>query len=198
MFAPAARRPRRIRRIPSALSSLNPPFVNAKGVHNMATLNAGGVRNVAFVGPHHSGKTTLVEALLAHSNAIVRKGAVTDGTATTNHDAESINHQMSVAPGFAHLQVGDIRVNLIDCPGAVDFFEETKFVLLAADAAVIVVEADPNRLPLVESLVDYVERMHMPHCFVINRMDRPGADFPNTYARLREKFGVHVVAEQAP
>jgi elongation factor G len=164
----------------------------------MAAPIVGGVRNVAFVGPHHGGKTTLVEALLAHAGAIPRKGAVTDGTATTNHDSESIAHQMSVAPAFAHLQVGDIRVNLIDCPGAVDFFEETKFVLLAADAAIIVVEADPNRLPLVESLVEYVERMRMPHCFVINRMDRPGADFPTTYARLREKFGVHVVAEQAP
>src|ERR1700719_1809576 len=121
IFAPAARRPRRRCRNRFALPLVNPTFVNAKGVHNMATLNAGGVRNVAFVGPHHSGKTTLVEALLAHSNAIVRKGAVTDGTATTNHDAESINHQMSVAPGFAHLRTGDVRVNIIDCPGAVDF-----------------------------------------------------------------------------
>ncbi len=164
----------------------------------MAAPSVAGVRNVAFVGPHHSGKTTLVESLLAHAGAIPRKGAVTDGTATTNHDPESIAHQMSVAPAFAHLTVGDVRVNLIDCPGAVDFFEETKFVLLAADAAIIVVEADPNRLPLVESLVDYVERMHLPHCFVINRMDRPGADFPTTYTRLREKFGAHVVAEQMP
>jgi len=164
----------------------------------MATLNAAGVRNVAFVGPHHSGKTTLVEALLAHTNAIVRKGAVTDGTATTNHDAESISHQMSVAPGFAHLRTGDVRVNLIDCPGAVDFFEETKFVLLGADAAVIVVEADPQRIAQVETLVDYVEQLHMPHCFIINRMDRPGADFSGTYAALRDKFGTHVVAEHAP
>ncbi len=159
---------------------------------------AQGIRNIAFVGPHHSGKSTLVEALLAHTQAIPRKGSVVDGTATTDHDPESHAHQMSVAPGFAYLTSGGVRVNIIDCPGAVDFLEETKFALQAADAAVVVVEADPNRLPQVDTLVDYLESLHMPHCFVINRLDRPGADFIGTYGALRQRFGNHVVAEHAP
>jgi elongation factor G len=164
----------------------------------MATPAAAGIRNVAFVGPHHSGKTTLVEALLAHTGAIPRKGSVTDATATTDHDPESHAHQMSVTPSFAHLQSDGVRVNIIDCPGAVDFFEETKFALLGADAAVIVVEADPARIPQVEILVDHLESRKMPHCFIVNRLDRPGADFPETYAQLRRRFGAHVVAEQLP
>lgn len=164
----------------------------------MAARDASGIRNVAVVGPHHSGKTTLVEALLAHSGAVVRKGSVVDHTSTTDHDPEAHAHQMSVAPGFAHLTSGGARVNLIDCPGAIDFFEDTKFALLGADAAVVVVEADPNRLAQVEVLVGHLESLKMPHCFVVNRMDRPGADFPATYAELRRRFGTHVVAEHAP
>jgi len=164
----------------------------------MATPAAAGIRNVAFVGPHHSGKTTLVEALLAHTNAIPRRGLVTDGTSTTDHDPESHAHQMSVTPSFAHLQSDGVRINIIDCPGAVDFFEETKFALLGADAAVIVVEADPARIPQVEILVSHLESRKMPHCFVVNRLDRPGADFPETYAQLRKRFGNHVVAEHLP
>ncbi len=164
----------------------------------MAATQAQGIRNVAFIGPHHSGKTTLIEALLAHAGAIPRKGAVTDATATTDHDPEAHAHQMSVAPSFAYLQHSGVRVNLIDCPGAVDFLEETKHALLAADAAVIVVEADPNRLAQVETLVDHLEARSVPHCFVINRLDRPGADFIATYGSLRQRFGIHVVAEQAP
>ena len=164
----------------------------------MAAAQAQGIRNVAFVGPHHSGKSTLIEALLAHAQAIPRKGSVVDGTATTDHDPESHAHQMSVAPTFAHLTKSGVRVNIIDCPGAVDFLEETKFALQAADAAVVVVEADPNRLPQVEILVDYLKSLRMPHCFMINRLDRPGADFIATYNALRRRFGNHVVAEQAP
>lgn len=164
----------------------------------MAVTDAVGIRNVALVGPHHSGKTTLAEALLAHAGGIPRRGSVVDNTATTDHDPEAHNHQMSVAPGFAHLTAEGVRVNLIDCPGAIDFFEDTKFALLAADAALVVVEADPNRIALVEMLVAYLDALKMPHCFVINRMDRPGADFPATYAELRRRFGNHVVAEHAP
>src|SRR6202049_1005671 len=164
----------------------------------MATPAAAGIRNVAFVGPHHSGKTTLVEGLLAHSGAIPRKGSVTEGTATHDHDAESHSQQMSGVPSFAHLQTEGVRVNIIDCPGAIDFFEETKFALLGADAAVIVVEADPTRIPQLELLVDHLEARKMPHCFVVNRLDRPGADFPETYAALRHRFGNHVVTEHLP
>ena len=164
----------------------------------MATPAAAGIRNVAFVGPHHSGKTTLVEALLAHTGAVPRKGSVTDGTSTTDHDPESHAHQMSVTTSFAHLQTDGVRINIIDCPGAIDFFQETKYALLGADAAVVVVEADPARIPQVELLVAELEARKMPHCFVINRLDRPGADFPGTYALLRQRFGNHVIAEHLP
>jgi len=164
----------------------------------MAAPHAAGIRNVALVGPHHSGKTTLAESLLSFAGALARKGSVTDHTATTDHDPESHAHQMSVTPSFAHLTQDGVRVNLIDCPGAVDFFQEVRFALLAADAAVVVVEADPNRLAQVEILVDYLEAQRIPHCFVINRLDRPGADFQATYAELRRRFGSHVVAEHFP
>jgi elongation factor G len=164
----------------------------------MAAHDAAGIRNVALVGPHHSGKTTLVEALLAHTGAVARKGSVVDHTATTDHEPEAHAHQMSVAPGFAGLTADGVRVNLIDCPGAIDFLEDTKFALLGADAAVVVVEADPNRIAQVEMLVTHLDAIKMPHCFLINRMDRPGADFPATYGELRRRFGNHVVAEQAP
>jgi elongation factor G len=164
----------------------------------MAAHDAVGIRNVALVGPHHSGKTTLAEALLANAGAIARKGSVVDHTATTDHDPESHAHQMSVAPAFAHFAAEGARVNLIDCPGAIDFLEDTKFALLGADAAIVVVEADPNRIGQVELLVTHLEALKMPHCFVVNRMDRPGADFQATYAELRRRFGNHVVAEHAP
>jgi elongation factor G len=164
----------------------------------MAAHDAEGIRNVAFVGPHHSGKTTLVEALLSHTGAIARKGSVTDHTATTDSDPEAHNHQMSVAPAFAYLEAGGVHVNIIDCPGAIDFLEDTKLALLAVDAAVVVVEADPVRIAQVELLVAYLDSIKLPHCFVINRMDRPGADFPATYAELRRRFGNHVVSEHAP
>jgi elongation factor G len=104
------------------------------------------VRNVAVVGPHHSGKTTLVEALLAQSRAIGRRGSVADGTTTTDFEPECIDRAQSTSVGFAHASTDNIDITFIDCPGFIDFHEETKLALLAADAAVVVIEADPTRV----------------------------------------------------
>lgn len=136
-------------------------------------------RNIAFVGPHHAGKTTLVEAVLAHGGAPPLRGE---------------DHTV----GFAHCENGAIDLTIVDTPGFVDFFEETRMALRAVDGAVIVVEADPARVVQTKALVDELEAHALPHCFVVNKLDRPGADFDATLAALQALYGRHVVAEQWP
>ena len=155
-------------------------------------------RNIAFVGPHHAGKTTLVEAVLARSGAIPRRGSIADGTTVTDHEPEDVSHAQTTTAGFAHCTSGNVDLTIVDAPGFIDFFEETKLVVCGADAAVIVVEADPARVVQTKTLVDFLESRTMPHCFVINKLDRPGADFDGTLAALQSLYGRHVVAEQWP
>jgi elongation factor G len=156
------------------------------------------LRNIAFVGPHHAGKTTLVEAILAHTGAIGRRGSIADGTTVTDHEPEDAAHLQSTTVGFAHTVADGIEITIVDAPGFVDFFEETKQALAGVDAAVIVVEADPGRIVQTQALVDHLESTKMPHIFVIDKMDRPGADFAATLSALQSAYGRHVVAEQLP
>jgi elongation factor G len=156
------------------------------------------LRNIAFVGPHHAGKTTLVEAILAHTGAIGRRGSIADGSTVTDHEPEDVAHAQSTTVGFAHASDEGIDLTIVDTPGFVDFFQETKAVLSGVDAAVVVVEADPGRVVQSQGIVDYLESMRMPHLFVVNKMDRPGADFAGTLAALQSAYGRHVVAEQLP
>ena len=160
--------------------------------------NIARLRNVAVVGPHHAGKTTLVEALLAHCGAIPRRGSVRDGTTITDCEPEAIDHLQSVCCGFAHTSCGPVHVTLVDTPGFVDFFEETKTVLTAVDAAVIVIDAEPDRVAQTAAIVDHLEMRKMPHLFFVNKLDRPGANFDATLAALRAAYGPHVVAAQLP
>ena len=155
-------------------------------------------RNLAVVGLHHAGKTTLTEAILHHCGAIPRRGSVADGTTTTDFEPECIGHLQSTCVGFAHTACGDIDLVLIDAPGFVDFLEESKIALLAADAAVVVIDADPNRIPQTRALIDFLEARRMPHLFFINKMDRPGANAAATLEALVAAYGIHVVAEQLP
>ncbi|HEY1655473.1 MAG TPA: elongation factor G [Candidatus Tumulicola sp.] len=156
------------------------------------------LRNIAFVGPHHAGKTTLVEAILARTSAIGRRGSVADGTTVTDHEPEDVAHVQSTTVGFAHAVADDVDLTIVDCPGFVDFFQETKAVLFGVDAAVVVVEADPARVVQSHGIVEFLESLRMPHLFVVNKMDRPGADFVGTLAALQSAYGRHVVAEQLP
>ncbi len=156
------------------------------------------LRNIAFVGPHHAGKTTLVEAVLAHTGAIGRRGSIAEGSTVTDHEPEDVAHVQSTTVGFAHATADDVDITIVDCPGFVDFFGETKAALCGVDAAVVVVEADPGRVVQTQAVVDYLEAGRMPHLFVINKMDRPGADFAGTLAALQSAYGRHVVAEQLP
>lgn len=156
------------------------------------------IRNVAFVGPHHAGKTTLVEAVLAYCGAVGRRGSVLDGTTVTDHEPECIAHAESTSLGFAHCTSDDIDITLIDTPGFIDFFNDTRMALFGVDAAVVVVDAEPSRVAQTRQLVDELEALRLPHLFAINKMDRPGADFVGTLRALRELYGSHVVAEQLP
>jgi len=155
-------------------------------------------RNLAVVGLHHAGKTTLTEAILHHCGAIPRRGSVADGTTTTDFEPECIGHAQSTCVGFAHTACGEVDLMVIDAPGFVDFLEESKIALLAADAAVVVIDADPSRIAQTRALVDFLESRRMPHLFFINKMDRPGAAPVATLEALVAAYGMHVVAEQMP
>ena len=155
-------------------------------------------RTVAVVGPHHSGKTTLVESLLFRCGAVPRRGTVADGTTTTDFEPESIDRAQSTTAGFAHAKCANIDLTLIDCPGYVDFLEETKYALLAADAIVVVVDADGARAKQIRGILDFIEERALPHAFFVNKMDRPGADFRAVLDELIGLFGRRVVAEDLP
>ncbi len=87
------------------------------------------LRNIAFVGTHHAGKTTLVEAVLAKAAPSDAAAPIADGTTVTDHEPEDIAHVQSTRVGFAHAVADGIDITIVDCPGFVDFFEETRVAL---------------------------------------------------------------------
>ncbi|WP_181784411.1 GTP-binding protein, partial [Pseudonocardia pini] len=99
------------------------------------------VRNVALVGPSGAGKTTLVEALLAHTGVIPRQGSVLDGTTVCDHDPAAQRQHRSVTVAVAPVRHAGVKINLIDTPGYGDFVGELRAGLRAADAALFVVPA---------------------------------------------------------
>ena len=106
------------------------------------------IRNVGIVGHGGTGKTQLVSSLLYTAGMTPRWGKVAEGTATTDFDEEEIARKISTQTGLAYAEWpctlcsgSSVKINLLDLPGYGTFINETKASLIAADAALITVDA---------------------------------------------------------
>jgi elongation factor G len=160
------------------------------------------VRNVVLVGPSGGGKTTLVEALLAHTSAIPRAGAVTDGTTVCDHDPAAVRQQRSVALAVAPVLHEEHKINLIDTPGYGDFVGELRAGLRAADAALFVIPANEGREGTIDpaTVAQWEEcaAVGMPRAVVVARCDHARADQESTIAACQESFGAGVAPLYLP
>ncbi|GGK85559.1 elongation factor G-like protein EF-G2 [Mangrovihabitans endophyticus] len=168
-----------------------------------AVSEPGRVRNVVLVGHSGAGKTTLVEALLAATQAISRAGTVADGTTVSDHDPAAVRQQRSVTLSCAPLTHRDVKVNLLDTPGYADFVGELRAGLRAADAAVFVVSADAGSdeggiEPATTALWEECAAVGMPRAVVVTRLDHPRADFDRTVQECQDAFGDNVMPIYRP
>ncbi|MFK0038298.1 elongation factor G-like protein EF-G2 [Paenarthrobacter sp. NPDC090517] len=178
-----------------------PGATDAKRGDNGAVLaasNPAKIRNVALVGHSGSGKSMLVEALLAATGAITRMGSISEGTTVSDSDPSAIHQQRSVTLSVAPVLVGDIKVNLIDTPGYTDFTGELRAGLRAADAALFVVSAVDGIDGATVALWGECEKIRMPRAVVISKLDHPRADFRAAVARCQAAFGEAVLPLYLP
>ena len=134
------------------------------------------IRNIGIFAHVDAGKTTLSEQLLAHAGAIRIKGSVDSGTAHTDTLPVERRRGISVKATCVSFRHKDVRINLIDTPGHVDFSAEVERSLWALDAAVLVVCAVEGVQPQTEVLFNAMAEQRIPVIFFLNKTDRVGAD----------------------
>src|SRR5689334_24171956 len=134
-----------------------------------------GPRCIALVGPFQSGKTTLLEAILARTGAIQRQGTVEAGTTVGDASKEARHHKMSVELTVATTTFMDESYTFIDCPGSVEFAHDMRAVLPAIDAAVVVCEADEKKMPQLQLIMRELEDLGVPRFLFLNKIDKAEA-----------------------
>jgi len=162
------------------------------------TYEGANIRNVAVVGHSHSGKTSLVSALLYTGGATQRLGRVDDGTTVTDYDEEEISRAMTISASLAHVEWGKCKINLVDTPGFNMFVHEAEMAMPAVDAAMVVVDAVSGVQVVTEKIWGFADKFAMPRVIVATRMDRERADFGRVMESLTSTFGRTVVPVQLP
>ena len=131
-----------------------------------------GPRCIALVGPFQSGKTTLLEAILARTGAIQRQGTVEAGTTVGDASKEARHHKMSVELTVATTKFMGDSYTFIDCPGSVEFVHDMRAALPAVDAAVVVCEADEKKMPQLQLILRELEDLNIPRFLFLNKIDK--------------------------
>lgn len=160
--------------------------------------HASSARCIALVGPYLAGKTTLLEAILARTGAIKRPGSVTAKTSVGDQSPEARDHGMSVELNCAEVSYLGDSFTFIDCPGSIEFAQESAAALSICDAAVIVCEPDARRLPALQAIFKQLEDDKIPHFLFLNKIDSANARVRDVVAMLQPASTRPLVLRQIP
>ena len=162
----------------------------------MFTANA--IRNICLLGHSGSGKTALAESLLYMTGAIDRIGKNADGNTVCDYDPEEIRRHISISTSVVPLEYHNVKLNLLDTPGAFDFSGAVMEALRAADAAVIVLSAKDGVTVGFEKAWKYCEERNMPRFIYISKVDEDNSDYNATFNALRERYGNKIAPVVVP
>lgn len=157
-----------------------------------------GPRCIALVGPFQSGKTTLLEAILARTGAIQRQGAVESGSTVGDGGAEARHHRMSVEVTFATTEFMGDSYTFVDCPGSIEFIHDMRAALPAVDAAIVVCEADEKKAPQLQLVLRELEELGVPRFLFLNKIDKADKRVRETLQVLQPASRVPLVLRQIP
>lgn len=135
-----------------------------------------------------AGKTSLTEALLHAGGALSQRGRVDDGTTQTDTMAMERRRGITIRTAVATFSIGDVTVNLVDTPGHPDFIAEVDRSLAVLDGAILVLSAVEGVQAQTIVLYRALRRLQVPVLFMINKIDRSGANPEHVLAAIRRRL----------
>ena len=157
-----------------------------------------GTRAVAIVGPAGTGKTSLAEALLFAAGATARLGAVDAGSSVGDASPEARARCGSTELNLLRFDWMNEAYVLIDAPGSSGFAADAEMALALADLALVVIDPDPARAPLVEPTLRHLEALRLPHALFVNKIDQARGSIEDLLAALQPLSAAALVARQIP
>ena len=162
----------------------------------MYTVNS--IRNICLLGHSGSGKSALAESLLYMTGAIMRMGKNADGNTVSDYDPEETRRNISISTSVIPVEYHNVKINILDTPGAFDFSGATMEALRAADAAILVISAKDGITVGFEKAWKYCEERNMPRFVYISKVDEDNSDYNATFEALREKYGNKIAPVVVP
>jgi elongation factor G len=155
-------------------------------------------RNIGIMAHIDAGKTTATERILFYTGITHRIGEVHEGTATMDYMEQEQERGITITSAATTCMWNNIRINIIDTPGHVDFTAEVERSLRVLDGAVAVFDSVSGVQPQTETVWRQGDKYKVPRICFVNKMDKNGADFEHVIDTIRKRLGARPVALQIP
>jgi len=156
------------------------------------------IRNIGIMAHIDAGKTTTTERVLYYTGITHKMGEVHEGTAVMDWMEQEQERGITITSAATTCFWNDIRINIIDTPGHVDFTAEVERSLRVLDGAIAILGAVEGVEPQTEAVWRQADKYRVPRIVFVNKMDRVGADYETCLAQLRSKLHAVPVAVQLP
>ncbi len=156
------------------------------------------MRNIGIMAHIDAGKTTTTERILYYTGRTHKIGEVHEGTATMDWMEQEQERGITITSAATTCEWRDIKINIIDTPGHVDFTAEVERSLRVLDGAVAVFDAVAGVQPQSETVWRQADKYGVPRICFINKMDRVGADFLHSVETIVDRLNARPVPIQLP
>ena len=155
-------------------------------------------RNIGIMAHIDAGKTTTTERVLYYTGKSHKIGEVHDGAATMDWMEQEQERGITITSAATTTYWNDVRINIIDTPGHVDFTIEVERSLRVLDGAVALLDANAGVEPQTETVWRQADKYNVPRMIFINKMDKIGADYYKSIEMVKTRLGAIPVPLQIP
>ena len=155
-------------------------------------------RNIGIMAHIDAGKTTATERILFYTGITHKIGEVHDGTATMDWMAQEQERGITITSAATTCFWKDLRINIIDTPGHVDFTAEVERSLRVLDGAICLLGSVEGVEPQTETVWRQGDKYKVPRIVFVNKMDRVGADYFRCIDMIKGRLKANAVPVQIP
>jgi elongation factor G len=156
------------------------------------------IRNIGVIAHSGAGKTSLIEAMLYNGGTVERMGHVDQGNSVADYSPDEIERKTTLNCSVCIAEWNEHKLNIIDTPGAEDFYGDLESVLRVSDAVVVVIDATTGVEGGTEKVWEIADKYNLPRLIFINKMDKENASFENALASVAEILEANATVVQLP
>lgn len=149
------------------------------------------IRNIGIIAHIDSGKTTTTERILFYTGRTYKIGDIDEGNTQMDWMPQERERGITIVSAATTTFWKDVRINIIDTPGHVDFTAEVERSLRVLDGGVVIFDAEEGVQSQSETVWRQADKYKIPRICFINKMDKLGADFEATVGEITERLGAH-------